>query len=218
MEIERIDEHTVQLYQRPTPTWQLESWLRYEMLEDGTIEMTLECIPHARTFEHDYIGLFFASYIHQPRSLDIRFQGCPADDVNSTPRWVRGITPAHGELSTHLSLDDHRYFERDPNFPLTLVFNRSHYRYSEPWYYGVSHGMALVQMFRPCDQVRFSQSPWGGGRNPAWNPAWDFQWFIEDYEVGKRYEFVMRAMYLPYESRKQIVEATAPHRAALNQK
>ena len=73
-------------------------------------------------------------------------------------------------------------------------------------------------MFRPCDQVRFSQSPWGGGRNPAWNPAWDFQWFIEDYEVGKRYEFVMRAMYLPYESRKQIVEATAPHRAALNQK
>lgn len=215
MEIRQTGEHTAELYQRPTPHWKLESWLRYELLDDVAVEMTLECIPRARTFKNDYIGLFFASYIHQPESLDIHFLGHPADDVDSEPKWIRGVTPAHGELSTHPAVDDKRNFEHDPKFPLTLVFNRSNYRYRDSWYYGVSHGMAIVLMFRPCDQVRFSQSPSGGGKG---NPAWDFQWFITPYEVGKRYRFVMRAMYLPFESREQIVAAVAAHRAVLERR
>ena len=214
MEIKRVDRYTAELHQFPTPHWQLESWLRYQLLEEDAIEMTLECIPHARSFKNDYIGLFFASYIHQPKSLDIHFLGCPSKNLDAQPQWIRGVTPAHGELSTHLALDDHRSFAHDPDFPLTLVFNSSNYRYSEPWYYGVSHGMAFVLMFRPTDCVRLSQSPSGGGKG---NPAWDFQWFIPQYEIGKRYQFVMRAMYLPFESREQIIQATAPHRAALGQ-
>jgi ankyrin repeat protein/predicted TIM-barrel fold metal-dependent hydrolase len=212
MQIKQIDEYTVELYQPPTPHWQLESWLRYKLLDDGAIEMTLECIPHARTFENDYIGLFFASYIDKPESLDIHFLGHPADNSNAEPRWIRGVTPEHGTLPTHLAVDDNRNFAHDPNFPLTLVFNKSNYRYTEPWYYGISHGMALVLMFRPGDNVRFSQSPLGGGNG---NPAWDFQWFVPQYKVGQKYRFVMRAMYLPFESRQQIIRATARHRAAL---
>jgi len=76
----------------------------------------------------------------------------------------------------------------------------------------VSHGMALVFMFRPKDQVRFSQSPSGGGTG---NPAWDFQALIPGYEVGKRYQLVMRAMHLPYQSPEQLEQASAPHRKAL---
>jgi len=210
MEIKQVDQHTAQLHQPPTPHWQLESWLRYRLLADGAIEMTLECVPHARTFKNGYIGLFFASYIDRPESLDIHFLGRPANDNDATTQWIRGVTPAHGELSTHLAADDNRDFPHDTDFPLTLVFNTSNYRYSEPWYYGVSHGMAFVPMFRPEDHVRLSQSPSGGGKG---NPAWDFQWFIPQYEVGKRYRFVMRAMYLPFKSREQVVQATAANRA-----
>jgi len=213
MELRVIDEHTVQLYQTPTPTWKLESWLQYTLLEDGVIEMTLECRPHQRTFKNEYIGLFFASYIHQPESLDIHFLGNGTGGAG--PRWVRGITPAHGKLSTHRAVGDQRQFPHDGDFPLTLVFNFSNHRYGEPWYYGVSHGLALVLMFREQDQVRLTQSPSGAGPG---DPAWDFQWFIPDYRVGKRYRFVMRAMYLPFESPEQIVKATAGHRAALNPK
>ena len=35
MEIRRINEHTVELCQSATANWQLESWLRYELLDDS---------------------------------------------------------------------------------------------------------------------------------------------------------------------------------------
>ncbi|MBN2293320.1 MAG: hypothetical protein JXM70_12895 [Pirellulales bacterium] len=75
--------------------------------------------------------------------------------------------------------------------------------------------MAFVQIFRPRDQIRITQSPSGGGRG---NPAWDFQFFIPDYKVGKRYQMVMRAMYLPCESQQQIERACEMHRRALSGK
>jgi len=96
---------------------------------------------------------------------------------------------------------------------MELVFSLSDYRYSEPWYYGVSHGMAFVQMFREQDQVRLTQSPSGGGEGC---PAWDFQWFISDCKVDVPYRFVMRAAYLPYESPEQTARVTEAHRKALD--
>jgi len=211
MELRAIDPVTAELYQKPTPHYGLEGCTRYRLLDDGTVEMTFECIPRRADFKNGYVGLFWASYIHRPESLDIHFKGHPADGP-ATAQWIRGVTPAHGTLATHLASGDHREFPHDPNFPLTLVFNLSEHRYAEPWYYGVSHGMALVFMFRPRDQVRFSQSPSGGGTG---NPAWDFQCFLAGYEVGKRYQLVMRAMYVPFESPEQIEKVSAPHRKAL---
>ena len=209
MKLRVIDGHTAELYQPPTPTWQLESCLRYHMLDDGTIEMTLECIPHRETFRNGYIGLFWASYIHQPESLDIHFKGRSDGGPNG---WIRGVTPRHGVVPTHLAVDDDRMFPHDAGFPLTLVFNRSRHRYTQAWYYGVSHGMALVCIFRPDDRIRISQSPSGGGRG---NPAWDFQFLIPDYKVGRRYGMVMRTMYLPFESAEGLERASVRHRTAL---
>ena len=212
MELRQIDPHTVELYQAPSPHYGLESCLRYALLPDGVIEMTLECIPRRRSFSNGYIGLFWASYIHQPESLDIHFKGHSASESATATQWIRGVTPSHGVLPTHLGTNDHRKFRHAPDFPLTLVFNRSRHRYSEPWYFGVSHGMALVQMFRPQDQIRLSQSPSGGGKG---NAAWDFQFLIPEYETNRRYQMVMRAMYTPFESHDQIERVSAQHRAAL---
>ncbi|HIQ20943.1 MAG TPA: hypothetical protein EYH34_06880 [Planctomycetes bacterium] len=89
----------------------------------------------------------------------------------------------------------------------------SRYVYTEPWYFGVSHGMAYVQMSRPRDRIWLAQSPSGGGRG---NAASDFQWFIPDYQVGEAYGFAMRAAYLPYESREQTERETDIHRAMPN--
>ncbi len=215
MRLRAIDAHTVELYQSPTPNWKLESCTRYELLADGTIEMTFECIPRARTFRNGYIGLFWASYIHQPESTAIHFLGWGPDDDRRTVKagWRETISPAHGVQATHRAANDHRRFPHDDPFDMTLVFNESGHRYAEPWYYGVSHGMAWLSIFREKDQIRFAQSPTGGGPG---NPAWDFQYFIPDYEVGRCYGFVMRAMYLPFVSSEQIRQVAAAHRAVLH--
>lgn len=211
MELRVIDEFTAELYQAATPHWGLESCHRYQLLPDGTIELTFECIPRRMTFKHNYIGLFWASYIHQPESLDIHFLGIDNGKA-AAARWIRGITPAHGKLSTHVAQDDTRNFPHDPEFPLTLVFNRSQHQCVEPWFFGVSHGQAFAQMFRPEDRVRLSQSPNGGGQG---NPAWDFQFFIDQFELDRRYQFVMRAKLLPFDSNEGVKRATQPHRDAL---
>jgi CubicO group peptidase (beta-lactamase class C family) len=196
MELRAIDEHTVELYQPPTPFWGLESCARYELRDDASLELTFECIPRRATWKNGYLGLFWASYIAQPGSLEIHFRGRPDERPDVPPDWVRGVSPAHGQLSTHAAWDDPRELVHDSDFPLSLVFNRSRFRYAEPWYFGLSHGLAFAQVFRPSDHVRLSQSPDGGG---VGNPAWDFQWIIEQPEVGRRYQLVMRASYRPFE-------------------
>ena len=61
MQLRRIDQHTAELCQGPTPYWGLESCSRFHLLPDSTIEMTFECIPHKRSFKNGYIGLFWAN-------------------------------------------------------------------------------------------------------------------------------------------------------------
>ncbi|NIP96895.1 MAG: hypothetical protein GWO24_27060, partial [Akkermansiaceae bacterium] len=211
MRLRLIDPHTVELYQEPTGNWKLESCGRYRLLEDGTVEYTFECIPRAGGYRNGYIGLFWASYIDRPGKKSIFFKGRGRGEAGR-PGWIEGITPAHGTESTHGPYHSPDLPEVDADFPLTLVNHPSRHLYTEPWYFGVSHGMAFVQMFRPRDGIWLAQSPSGGG---ATNPAWDFQWFIPDPKVGEAYGFVMRAAYLPFKSREQIEKATAGHRKAL---
>ena len=212
MQIRVVDEFTVEVYQPPTANWKLESCGRYRMLQDGTIEYTFECIPRADVFGQGFIGLFWASYIDAPEDKAIHFLGRPAGDAGDGG-WIRGVTPRHGVDATHRPAPGHFHPTIDPQFPLTLVNHPSTHEQTEPWYFGVSHGMALVQMFRRQDRIWLAQSPSGGG---GANPAWDFQWFVPDYEVGNAYGFVMRAAYLPFENHEQITRATRPHREALN--
>lgn len=210
MELRVVDEYTVELYQPATPTWGLESATRYHILEDGTIEMVFECIPRRETFRHGYIGLFWASYIQQPASLDIHFQGRESGEL--TDQWIQASTPQHGVEATHLPLEDQRSWKHDNDFPLTLVFNRSRYRYAEPFYFGINQETALVSMFRSGDQIRMTQSPSGGGTG---NPAWDFQWMIPDYQVNQRYQMVMRLQVIPYQGREDVLKKSRLHREAL---
>jgi len=212
MQLRVINEHTVEVYQPPTENWKLESCGRYELLEDGAIQYTFECIPRAAGYRNGYIGLFWASYIHRPESTAIYFKGRPREG-NGPARWIEAISPAHGTDSTHGPADFPTLPHVNEDFPLTLIGHPSKYVYTEPWYFGVSHGMAYVLMFRQRDRIWLAQSPDGAGPG---DPAWDFQWFITDCKVGDAYGFVMRAAYLPFESREQVERQTRKHREALN--
>lgn len=212
MQLRVVDAHTAELYQPPTPHYALESCTRYQLLDDGTVEMTFECIPRKKSFRNGYIGLFWASYIHQPPSGAIHFRGHAAGENAAATRWLECLSPRHGEDATHPAADDTRTFTHDREFPLSLVFHLSKWRYREAWYHGRHGNVAFVQIFRPRDRVRFSQSPSGGGRG---NPAWDFQVILPEYQVGRRYQLVLRAGLLPFVSVEQLQRDTARHRRAL---
>jgi hypothetical protein len=212
MRLRVIDEFTVELHQPPTPNWRLESCGRYQLLPDGVIEYSFECIPRADTFSQDWMGLFWASYIHEPEEKAIHFLGHPAADAQASPRWLKTESPQHGVDSTHPPVGKLPDLKFDAEFSLTLANHPSRYVHTESWYYGVSHGQALVQMFRPRDRVWFAQSPTGGGPK---NPAWDFQWFVDRPRAGRSYGFVMRAALVPYESREQLEGDMAGHFKAL---
>jgi hypothetical protein len=151
---------------------------------------------------------------NQPQSTDIHFLG-HGHGEGANPRLIDSSSPAHGVNATHLASADNSTFTHDADFPMTLVFNHSKFRFTEPWYFGISHDMAYAQIFRAADNVRFAQSPSGGGNG---NPAWDFQFFIPDYQVDHLYRFVMRALYTPMTTPAQLRQSIQPHLIALNPK
>jgi hypothetical protein len=214
MELRKVDDFAAELHQAPTPTWHLESCTRFRLLEDGTIEMAFECIPRKAVFEQGYIGLFWASYIDKPESKAVHFIGRPRSAPAETkPDWIDAITPKHGVESTHVASFDDRQLKPAADFPMNyMAFSYSKYHYAEPFYYGVSHGMAAAMVFRKQDLIRFTQSPSGGGQG---NPAWDFQFMIPDYQVGKAYGFVMRLVYAPFKDRQTLDAICRRHVKAL---
>lgn len=214
MQLRVISEDTVELYQAPTPNWKLESCGRYQILDDGTIEYTFECIPHADLFKNGYIGLFWASYIQAPQDRRIHFYGKRKEGTDQGEHFLHARTPAHGVESTHPPAGG-RFLPRvAEDFPLTLVNHPSAYVYSRPWYYGIRDNYAYTQLFRSQDQIWFAQSPTGGGKQ---NPAWDFQWFIPDYQPGEAYGFIMRAHYTPWSDRTTLEQQIQTHLSALKQ-
>jgi hypothetical protein len=213
MELRRVDEHTYELYQPPTGNFQLESCGRYRLLPDGVIEYTLECVPRQGTFRRGFMGLFWASYIHQPEDLSIWFLGHEADG-EQRPEWIHGVTPRHGVDATHPPAEAGFLPRIDADFRLTLVNHPSRYVHTSGWYFGVCRGMAWLQVFRRRDRIWLAQSPSGGGQG---NPAWDFQWFVPDCRPGEAYGFVMRAAYVPFENREQIARLAARLQAELEQ-
>lgn len=215
MQLRIISDDTVELYQAPTPNWKLESCGRYQILEDGTIEYTFECIPHADLFKNGYIGLFWASYMQAPQDRRIYFYGKKKTNLGAKETLITAKTPSHGVDSTHPPANAIFFPNVAADFPLTLVNHPSAYRYSQPWYYGIRGKYSYTQIFRDRDQIWFAQSPTGGGQK---NPAWDFQWFIPNYQVGEAYGFIMRAHYAPWSDHATLQNSVQKHLSALKQK
>lgn len=201
MELRRIDDHVFELYQAPLPNSGLESCARFVFKEPHTVDVTFECVPRLDRFPYGHLNLFWASYIQQPEDPAIYFLGRKKGERGE--RWIRALSPKHGELSTHRGSGDRRRFDHEAPFALTLVFNESQYEYTKAFYYGRYGEYVWIVMFHPDSGVRLTQSPSGGGRG---NPAWDFQWFIENPEKDEIYRLRYRAVYKPWEGRDEILQ------------
>lgn len=206
MVLTRLDPNKVQLKQTRTEHWPLQSTITYE-LSGNLVEMSYQGVPLNDVWsEYDYIGLFFASYIHKPDEKGIHFFGrARSDSEKSGGKWIYHLPPGHGEASNHRPAESKWDPPFDPGFPLTLVSGFSEYEYIYPFYYGRSGEQVLIMMFRSFDEeseLRFAQSPNGGGPE---HPAWDFIYFKKDYEVNVSFGFKVGMIVKKFEGKQDVI-------------
>ena len=205
----RLSENVVELHQPPTPHYQVESWTRFEVKEPYYMDVSFRCIPRARTFEGDVMGVFWASYMNAPENKSIYFLG-PGASVER-PAWLQFCTQQHNHFSTVMH-ESQAPPPEEVQGRDSLFSNVSPLRFSEPFYYGRIRNMVLIYAFQPNPYLRFAHSPSGGGPTQDGMdtcPAWDFQLVIPDYEAGQEYGFTMRAIYKPWEGRADVLKEAA---------
>jgi hypothetical protein len=209
MRLERVSERRIDLHQERTENWPLRTTLSYELASDAAggdaVELTVRATPLADAWrKHGYIGLFFASYIDRPQDRALEFIGRSRGGKDGErPRWIRHLSPRHGEAACHVPAGSAWDPPLDPGFNIALAGGLSGLEYIYPFYFGVTQGRMLLAMFeRPGgeDEVRFAQSPTGGG---AGNPAWDFIFLKRGYEVGKEFRFRMALVCREHRSREE---------------
>jgi hypothetical protein len=194
----RLVQHSrrrVELRQEGTEHWPLRSRLIYELKGDA-VDFTFCGTPLADAWKkHGYIGLFFASYIQSPEDLAIQFIGRSRPGRGDmTARWIKHLPEKHGVAANHRPAGSTWDPPLDPGFNMDLVAGISDLEYLYPFYFGRSGDNVFVLMFerqRPGGELRFAQSPSGGGKG---NPAWDFVYFRRDYAVHREFSFRVRAV------------------------
>lgn len=202
---------SAELHQPPTPAHHLESWTRFQLRAPHYVDMSFTCRATQHAFRNGWIGLFWASYINGPEDKSIYFRG---GWPNRLGLWSQLATQEHNDESTVRHQDDRLRLEFVPGRD-TLFKNFSRMVFEEPWYYGNFEDHTWMIMFDRAEQVRFTQSPSGGGNNPAFattNPAWDFQWIIPEYEVNTDYTLRCRAILRERCSREEMAREYAAWR------
>jgi hypothetical protein len=202
MELYKVSDTEVSLYQSPTPLSNVESRTDFKLTSPEYIDITFRFIIHDRKFfKHGYAGLFWASYIHAPLDKKINFLGREGD--SDSVGWIAAYSTEHGLKSTHIWKNEKATVYFASNFNARLASHFSDYKYEQPFYYGRFHNMVLAYIFHPAEGIRFSQSPTGGG---ALNPAWDFQFIVPDFEVGREYSFQSRMIYKEFEGTNDVLK------------
>lgn len=208
MELVRLATNKAQLRQPRTENWPLQSFITYE-LSGNLIEMTYEGIPFEDAWsKHNYIGLFFASYINEPEEKGIHFIGKYRSEEDSDARWIYHLPPEHGREANHRPAGSNWDPVFDEGFTITLASGFSDLEYIFPFYYGISGDEVLIMMFEPLDEegeMRFAQSPDALSR-PYTNPAWDFVYFKKNPVIDEKFSFRVGMMVKKFEGVDDVIE------------
>ncbi len=200
MTLKKLSGTEAELHQAPTPTFHLESWTRFALVEPHYLDFTFRCVPTQHAFTHGYVGLFWANYINAPDDKSLYFRGGGL--------WQQLCTQRHNDESTVRPRDDKIDLKFSEGLGDALYKNLSPLRFDEPLYYGLFRKHLFLLMFDRSEGVRFTHSPSGGGVNKdeqTTNPAWDFQFLLPRYEVKKEYGFRARAIYRERCSRAEVL-------------
>jgi hypothetical protein len=194
-----------ELHQPPTPTFHVESWSRFRVSAPHVLDFEFRCRAHRDVFPYGSLALFWASYIHAPADKSLYFLG---GSDGQSQLWTQFCPQWHNDQSTVRHRADD-FTLRFPDGGRDALFkNLSRLRFDLPFFYGRFEGLVWIVMFDRTEGIRFTQSPSGGGVDPAFrttNPAWDFQFVIRDPKPLQDYGFRVRTILCPEIPRDEIL-------------
>ena len=156
------------------------------------IDWETTIVAHSNGFDGDWLGLFWASYIHAPENKTTYLRGRRNKDA--PVEWIASLEESPPDPRVFASETD-LLLPTEPNPNGRLFHNIRPIRYAAPMFYGRWRNMMLEMMFKNEEDLRFAIQPTGGGLK---NPAWDFALIIRDCEVLKPYHFSGRIVFKPF--------------------
>jgi len=203
----RVDEPgaAVTLYQSPTPSHHVESWMTYRVAGPHHLDWTFRYKLHEPSDSPTgYAGFFFANYIHQPENKSVYVL---SRDVYETLMWVQFCTLYQGKNAAVCWEED----------PYDLSFNESDHglfasrapiRYHLPLMLGRRDHMAYVLMFEKPQGVVLCHGMGGGGfydDKSDRHPAWDFFLYTRDPHANSTGQWRGRVIYKKFVDRQDIL-------------
>ncbi len=196
----RLDDNSVQLTTSIPEPHRIEVSTIFTLVPPHYIDLETTYVAHPGSFEGDWLGLFWASYIHEPEDKNTCFLG--RRDSSGPEEWVESLAeqPAHGPV---FASEADALVEGEPDPRGRLFHNIRPARYIDPFFYGRWRNMMLQMMFRSTESLRFAVAPGGGGLN---NPAWDFSILIRDCRPLTEYGYSARVVFKPFVGREDALE------------
>jgi len=205
MQFELIAGNAVRMTQVSTPLTDVESTTVFEVKEPNIIDFTFTAKLKKPLREGKEFGFFWASYINAPDAPSLYF-------LDKEMFWNCLSPDKHGNDGGNTVCHDSII---EPSFgdptATSLAHSFSDRKFHIPLMYGRPGDgkMLFLQMFDQNSSIRITMSPHGGGRNKElklFNPAWDYQFIIDEAEVGVEYQMSSRVIYKPYVSKSEVLE------------
>ena len=196
----RLDDNSVRLETFVPEPRRIDVSTTFTLVAPHYIDLETTVIAHPNSFEGDWLGVFWASYIHNPENKTTYFRG--HRDKNSPAQWIESLMEQPLNPRVFASEAD-TLVPGEPNPDGGLFHNIRPIRYAYPFFYGCWRDMMLEMMFKSTESLRFAIQPTGGGLT---NPAWDFALLIQNCQPLTPYTFSARVLFKPFVSREDAWE------------
>ena len=158
-------------------------------------------LAHPDSFEGDWLGLFWASYIHEPENKTTYFRG--RRDPDGPVGWVESLAERPLTPRVFASEAEEMLLPVEPDPNGVLSHNIRPIRYVDSLFYGRWRDMMLEMMFKSEEFLRLAIQPTGGG---LMNPAWDFAFVVKSCKPEKLYAWNARVVFKPFVSHEDAWE------------
>ncbi|MCZ6675627.1 MAG: hypothetical protein O7E52_00055 [Candidatus Poribacteria bacterium] len=193
-QLTRLDDNSVRLETSVPEPHRVDVSTVFALVAPHYIDLETTIVAQPNAFAGDWLGLFWASYIHAPENRTTCFRG--RRDRDGPVEWIESLEEIPPNPCVFASETD-PLLPVEPNPNGRLFHNIRPIRYVSPMFYGRWRNMMLEMMFTCEDNLRFAIQPTGGGLK---NPAWDFAVVIRHCQPLKQYHFRARVVFKPFVS------------------